>query len=189
MESRIFAGFLFYTNWLNPEEFFCTAKKTKMTQPRKFLVILLVITLSSCASIVSKSNWPFSIDTSPDHADVSITNKKGVEVFHGKTPAAMKLKSGSGFFGKESYIVTLSMQGYETKKVSLECKLNGWYFGNILIGGIIGLLIVDPATGAMYRLETEGLHEDLDPSPKSTLNIINLKDVPDSLKTSLVRLP
>lgn len=160
-----------------------------MTQPRKFMGLMLVIVLSSCASIVSKSNWPFSIDSSPDHADVSITNKKGVEVFHGKTPAGMSLKSGSGYFGKESYVITLSMEGYETKKVNLECKLNGWYFGNLLIGGLIGMLIVDPATGAMYRLETKGLDQDLAPSQKVTLNVVNLKDVPDSLKTSLVRLP
>jgi hypothetical protein len=31
--------------------------------------------------------------------------------------------------------------------------VDGWYFGNLLFGGLIGLLIVDPATGAMYKLE------------------------------------
>lgn len=30
--------------------------------------------------------------------------------------------------------------------------MNGWYIGNLLFGGIIGLLIVDPATGAMWTL-------------------------------------
>jgi len=160
-----------------------------MTQPLKCLVVVFAIGLTSCASIVSKSNWPFSIDSSPSAADVSIKNKRGVEVFHGRTPAAMSLKSGAGFFAKESYVVTLSMDGYETKKVNVECKLNGWYFGNILIGGIIGLLIVDPATGAMYRLESKGMHMDLEASQKSTLKIIDLKDVPDSLRTSLVKLP
>src|SRR6187397_2413811 len=104
-------------------------------------IVFIVSIFSSCASIVSKSNWPFSVDTYPNHANVVITNKKGREVFSGKTPAAMKLRSGSGFFSKESYVVTLSMKGYETKKINVECKLNGWYLGNIFLGGLVGMLI------------------------------------------------
>lgn len=93
-----------------------------------------------------------------------------MEVYSGRTPAAMLLKSGSGFFGKESYIVTISQQGYETKKVNIECNLNGWYFGNLLIGGVIGMLIVDPATGAMYRLSSEGITETLEKQSSSASN-------------------
>lgn len=33
--------------------------------------------------------------------------------------------------------------------------MNGWYVGNILFGGVLGLLIIDPATGAMYSLSTK----------------------------------
>src|ERR1043166_4415406 len=98
---------------------------------KSFWVLSAITLLTSCASIVSKSNWPFSVASNPDRADVVIANKKGLEVFRGQTPCATRLKSGSGFFGKESYIITISMDGYETKKVNVECKLNGWYFGNI----------------------------------------------------------
>ena len=37
--------------------------------------------------------------------------------------------------------------------VQIQGKLDGWYFGNLLFGGLIGMVIVDPITGAMYRLE------------------------------------
>jgi len=152
-------------------------------------IVCIVSIFSSCASIVSKSNWPISIDTSPDHASVVITNKKGTEVFSGKTPAAMKLRSGSGFFSKESYVVTLSMRGYETKKINLECKINGWYFGNIFLGGLIGMLIVDPATGAIFRLDDNDIYQMLEKHQSTTdLKIINLQDVPDSLKANIVKL-
>lgn len=30
--------------------------------------------------------------------------------------------------------------------------MNGWYIANIVFGGLVGFLIVDPATGAMYSL-------------------------------------
>lgn len=36
--------------------------------------------------------------------------------------------------------------------------MDGWYFGNILFGGLIGFLIVDPATGAMYTLKPDTLN-------------------------------
>lgn len=56
--------------------------------------------LSGCASIVSKSNWPLSVNTSPNGAKVEITDKKGITVYSGNTPATISLRSGSGFFAR-----------------------------------------------------------------------------------------
>ena len=151
-------------------------------------IVFAISFFGSCASIVSKSNWPITVDSTPN-SSITITNRKGAEVYKGNTPAALKLKSGSGFFSKESYVVTFNRNGYETKKINIECKLNGWYFGNILLGGVIGMLIVDPATGAMYKLETSGIEETLQKNNStSELKIINLQNVPDSLKGNLVKL-
>jgi len=147
--------------------------------------------ISSCASIVSKSSWPFSIQTDPPGAKVVITNKRGIEILNKRTPTALLLRSGAGFFSKESYIIALSMDGYETKKINVECKINGWYFGNILIGGVIGMLIVDPATGAMYKLDREGISETLvknTVSGTSSLNIISKDQIPKGLENHLVKL-
>jgi len=145
---------------------------------------------TGCASIVSKSSWPFSVDSNPSGAEVRITNKRGIEVFKGRTPTAMHLKSGAGFFSKESYVVSLSMNGYETKKINVECKLNGWYFGNIVFGGFIGLLIVDPATGAMFKLDSPGITEDLIQKSANTvsLNILDKNSIPKSWEEHLVKI-
>jgi hypothetical protein len=161
-----------------------------MNQLKKLLFLFLIPFMAGCASIVSKSNWPFSVDSNPSGARVSITNRKGVEVFKGRTPAAMRLKSGSAFFTKESYTILLSMPGYETRKINVECKLNGWYFGNVVFGGLIGLLIVDPATGAMYRLDSTGVSEDLTPSTStsSTLKIMDKNEIPEGWEKRLVRI-
>ena len=32
-------------------------------------------------------------------------------------------------------------------------QLDEMYWGNCLIGGLIGMLLIDPATGAMYKLQ------------------------------------
>src|SRR5262245_56247232 len=112
------------------------------------IVITALVLSSSCASIVSHTKWTIAIESKPEGVHVSIRNKNGFEIFSGHTPAVTQLRSGSGFFGKESYVVTLTHKGGEQRKINVECKLNGWYFGNIVFGGLIGLLIVDPATGA-----------------------------------------
>jgi hypothetical protein len=154
---------------------------------------LSVTILTGCASIVSKSSWPITVDSNPSGANVSITNKVGKEVYQGKTPASMKLKSGSGFFGKESYTVAYSLNGYESKKVTVDCKVNGWYFGNLLIGGVIGMLIVDPATGAMYKLDSEEVTQNLikintTSSVTPSLNILDKNKLTEEQQKHLVKL-
>ncbi len=154
-----------------------------------------ILLLSGCASIVSKTNWPITINSTPSEANISITDKKGLEVYSGSTPATLKLKSGSGFFGKASYQIKFEKEGYDIKVIPIQFKLNGWYFGNLLLGGVIGMLIVDPATGAMYRIETDLINETLKKkeSVKDTLvvnelQVLDIKDVPIDLRRSMVKI-
>ena len=41
------------------------------------------ILFSSCASIVSKSSYPISINSAPSEAKIVIKDKKGIEIFSG----------------------------------------------------------------------------------------------------------
>ena len=159
-----------------------------MSLLRFLFIIITCAFLSSCASIVSKTNWPVSIDSKPEGVHVSITNKRGVEIFTGKTPLVTKLKSGSGFFTKESYTVVMTYNGIEKRTINLECTVNGWYFGNLLIGGLIGMLIVDPATGAMYRLEKKDIYEVFKDDKTSQLKILDINNIPLEWKTNLIEL-
>ena len=102
-------------------------------------ITTLAIFISSCASIVSKSKWPLSVNSNPQGAEVTITNRKGVEVFKGTTPSQVKLKSGAKFFKRELYKVKFQMPGYDLKEIPVTCKVNGWYVGNIVFGGFIGI--------------------------------------------------
>ena len=146
--------------------------------------------LSSCATIVSRSSYPVSINSSPTGATVSITDKKSKEVYKGQTPAMVILKSGGGYFSKAEYQVKINSTGYAEQVIPINFKLNGWYFGNLLIGGIIGMLIVDPATGAMWKLDTEPINVTLNKSTTGTvtptLKIMDLASVPQNMKAHLV---
>lgn len=155
------------------------------------IVMASVFLFSSCASIVSKSTYPLSINSSPSNSKISITDKKGKEIYLGNTPATVKLKAGAGFFSKAEYQVKFSSPGYDDKIVPITFKLDGWYFGNLLLGGVLGMLIIDPATGAMWKIETEFLNETLGKSTVSIdpeMKIMNINDVPKSWITYLVQV-
>ena len=123
--------------------------------------------LTGCSSIVSKSNYPVTINSNPNGATFIVTNKAGEEIHNGTTPSTVTLKSSAGYFKGESYTITLNKEGYDPKEYTLASSIDGWYFGNILFGGVIGMLIVDPATGAMYNLPSE-VGVELDPSVTAT---------------------
>jgi hypothetical protein len=52
----------------------------------------------------------------------------------------------------------------------LKATLSGWYFGNIIFGGLIGMLAVDPATGAMWNIEPGKIDRKLNASQAKAIN-------------------
>jgi hypothetical protein len=156
-------------------------------------VFIVTLGLGSCASIVSKSKYPVAISSAPAGASVTITDRNGKEVFSGVAPTTATLKSGAGYFSKAIYKVTFSKPGFDTKEMTLEADINGWYFGNLVFGGLLGLLVVDPATGAMYRISEKEMQgvlvpsaQGYNPTDKTNLRIMSLDEVPTSLRDKMV---
>lgn len=144
----------------------------------KFVIPIVMASLvflgSGCATIVSKSQWPVIINSNPTGANVTIwssNNKQGMEMQKGITPMTVTLSSKNGFFSPAAYQFTFEKEGYCPATASLSAGMNGWYIGNILFGGLIGLIIVDPATGAMWKLDETvcgNLSPDLNTQVKSS---------------------
>ncbi|MCD6060429.1 MAG: hypothetical protein K0S16_740, partial [Moraxellaceae bacterium] len=105
---------------------------------------------SGCASIVSGGPRTVTISSSPSGVPFVIKNRAGTEVASGTTPSTQALPAKAGFFKGETYAVTYKPQWASEQTRTLNSNLNGWYWGNIIFGGLLGLLIVDPATGAMW---------------------------------------
>lgn len=129
-------------------------------------------------------------------ASVSIIDRGGKEVYTGTTPAAVQLKSGAGFFQRAKYSIKFTKAGFATQTIPLEADVNGWYFGNLFFGGAIGMLIVDPATGAMYRISQKNVQAtlaqttafDLNPTAPNGLRIVSLDEVPASTRALMVKV-
>jgi len=117
---------------------------------KAILPILLI--LPSCASIVSTGEWPIAISAHPSNASVEVFNDNGVCIHRQRTPFVVTLQSGDGWFAAAHYRVRATSDTGHITETEIGGRLNGWYWGNLLFPGLVGLLIVDPLTGAMYRL-------------------------------------
>jgi hypothetical protein len=166
-------------------------KTMRKTVLKCIILMTAVLSLSSCASIVTKSTYPLTINSNPSDASVTITNSRGAEVYTGSTPTVVQLKASEGFFSKADYQVKFSKPGYDDKIIPVTFSLDGWYFGNILLGGVIGMLIVDPATGAMWKIDIDQMNATLNQSTTSAapeLRVIDISEVPENWKSKLVQL-
>ncbi len=105
-----------------------------------------------CATILTGTSTPVSINSSPGSAKVEIERLDGVPIEQGLTPMTATLAKG------KEYKVTISLDGYEAETVQvLKGGLEGAVFANLLCGGIPGLLI-DGMGGAMYKLEPNSIN-------------------------------
>ncbi|WP_444895551.1 hypothetical protein ACJJI5_01060 [Microbulbifer sp. EKSA008] len=154
-------------------------------------VVAGLVTVTGCASIVSESSYPVTINSTPNGANFTIINEAGLDVHSGVTPDTITLPASNGFFSSASYTVKYQMAGYNEQSFLIEAGMDGWYIGNILFGGLIGWLIVDPATGAMWKLP-ESAHVTLQSNtavaPIGGLNIASIDEVPEEAKSQLVRI-
>ena len=76
----------------------------------------------------------------------------------------MSLDPKKGYFKGQSYTLKLELAGYKSTEVELRSTLSGWYFGNILLGGLIGMVVVDPVTGSMWNIEPGKIEQKLSAS-------------------------
>jgi len=119
----------------------------------KATAIVTVMTFTGCASIFSKSDWPISVKSNPTGAECVIVNEAGEYLCSGQTPMSYTLSSSQGYFEGAKYTIYCRKDGYSPAKADLSSTLNEWYWGNILFGGLVGMLMVDPVTGAMWKLK------------------------------------
>lgn len=107
----------------------------------KIILISLLVFSVSCSSIINGSLDSVDVKSTPDKA---IVFANGVEL--GPTPATLRLKRG------EVHLIEIKMNGYQTYRITTYKSITGWFWGNLLCGGIVGG-VIDLATGNAYDVE------------------------------------
>ena len=104
--------------------------------------VLFVVDLltTGCCSIIHQPMQDVSIASEPTKARVIIDGQP-----RGETPLVAPLKR------KHTHTIRLELEGYQPHEMFLTRKVSGWVWGNIALGGLIGLA-VDAIDGSMYKL-------------------------------------
>ena len=136
------------------------------------IFVFCCIGFFSCATII-KGSSPNAIkfQSKPDGAVCNVyDNVTGERVTSVTTPGTAMLPKSNGYFKYAKYRIDCGMENKPSQIGCVEGYANGWYIGgNLIFGGLIGYLIVDPASGAMWTLEPDTLVVDFEDPIKSKL--------------------
>jgi hypothetical protein len=150
--------------------------------------------LSGCATIVHSGPRPISVASAPAGAKVSIYDRSNTLVMTNTTPFVANLATKYGYFQGQTYRLVFEMPAHTTAEVNLTSSLSGWYFGNLLFGGVIGMIIVDPLTGAMFNLSPEKIDQSLTASQAQVIRyrtgflVVLASDITDQERAGMVRV-
>ena len=132
-------------------------ERTMMYFTRKLihwsLVLMLACSSGGCATVVSGRKHQVTVNNSGGPTFFSVLDEKGNVVHSGLTPQQVTLKSSSGPFRPAKYSVVYAGQEGAFRD-EVRTKVNWWTAGNIVIGGVPGL-VIDAATGAMWKFDSE----------------------------------
>ena len=127
--------------------------------------LALVVLSTGCSTVMCGKNQTVSINTRPPGADVTVFNKYEDVVFTGVTPCEVRLARGDTDRGPGFYKVTVNKPGYTPFETELNGVVNRAYLANIMNGGI-GMITLDPYTGAKWTLVPMEINEHLTPLAK-----------------------
>ena len=121
-----------------------------------------LLSLAGCASIMSGRHADVAINSNVPNAHVTVRDKRGQEVASLRTPANVALKRKDRFIFPARYTATIEAPGYQPAEVPIRSTVNPWILGNVVFGGIPGL-IVDNATGAAWKPKRSQIYQELTP--------------------------
>ncbi len=124
-----------------------------------FMISVVLLSNSGCASIVSGKTSSVDIRSNPEGAAVFIN-----EMEMGSTPMIIDLKR------KQRHTIKVVKDGYTEEIRTTRKGFNWWFVGNVIFGGIVGI-IVDFATGAVYKVEPEKINISLTPTSPDQIKV------------------
>lgn len=113
----------------------------------KLFFLPMLVFLSNCASIVQDDKQILSVET-PDclEAKCKLSNDQGT-FYISKTPGTVSINRSY------SDMTIECSKGEYAQIITSESSTDNMVFGNILVGGIVGV-IVDTSSGAAYEYDT-----------------------------------
>lgn len=118
-------------------------------------VLVLGLTLTGCATIISGSDQLLTVNANVEGAEVYLGGQ-----LLGTTPLSANVKRG------QEGVLRVTADGYQPYQIALNKSINSVFFVNLLSGGAFGSS-TDYSTGAMYQYEPSSFMVSLQPGEQS----------------------
>src|SRR5688500_16257916 len=100
------------------------------------LAAVATLITSACATIAGGgTSQGVSVSSEPAGASFVVKSSSGLQMASGATPQTIKLPR------KNEYQIEFKVPGYNSQSVPLTKGLNGWVWGNLIIGWVPGFII------------------------------------------------
>ena len=118
------------------------------------IAITIMLLFSGCASILSKSEYQVTINSSLPGTTVTVRNTaNGMIVGNGVVPMVVNLPAGNGFFTGAIYSLEATTANGKKHTFFTPVKIDPAFWANLFLGGILGM-VIDASTGAMYKIDS-----------------------------------
>jgi len=131
----------------------------KIYHPHLAIIALLVTPMLAlgCASIMEGKTQSVSFNSEPAGASILIN---GMPM--GVTPATITIKKSD----YDNANVQFKKEGYQDQQATLHTKITGWFWGNIITGGLLGSG-TDAISGAMWEYSPDKYFVTMPPAKAS----------------------
>lgn len=98
-------------------------------------------TLNSCCAFINGQDQDVNIRSNVPQTDIFING-----IIHGSTPGIVTLERD------ETYDLELRKEGYYPHRQKLDADFSGWFAGNLIFGGLLGM-IIDLSAGTCWSFD------------------------------------
>ncbi len=114
-----------------------------------FICCVLIISITACSSIMNGSIQNVDVKSTEAESQIFVNG-----ILNGTAPTVVKLHRG------ESYLIEVKKPGYETYRITTSKTITGWFWGNLICGGLVGM-VIDLTSGNAYDVEPRFINAQL----------------------------
>lgn len=128
------------------------------------LVSVFLLYLAGCsAGLTAIQPQKFTTASHYHAADITVMDlRSGYPLLSAHSPDSVTLyrgaaysataRRGTGYSHHAGYKVIVGTKDYERREILIRKNTQGWHVGDVIVGSLNGLLIVDPPSGAAWLL-------------------------------------
>lgn len=122
----------------------------------RIAIVSFVVIIVGCASIMTGGSSQVNVSSHPRGAEIFIDDESV-----GRTPTTISIHEPGSTFR-----LRIQLEGFQPYETVLKRKVSGWIWGNLLLGGVPGL-VIDWMTGGMYVVSPSYISKDLKQDERS----------------------